>query len=256
MLPYLGDDKLKKSIVINRLKKELVAGCQFLFSPLSNAISDLDKEVMAVVKSGLLKSGPITATEAAKLVNKFSKSGNENSHELLSKAFKFWIKNEKPYPVGGGAIPESPRAEILSTMIKIKPSNSNYLIGYLSDTRRDVVDVAKGELLQRIKSDASLCDQFINSIEAQLIEPSHLVAAINSNIQFNPQQVVAICEMLEHKEPRVRFSAFKILKSDYIPEQLRIKWLKIAMKDTVAEIREEAVLLDTNFIKMPATEDE
>lgn len=247
MIPYLDNNDEIRSIIFNRLKGKLIPGCQFLYAPLAKAIATFDQDVMYAVSKGLFKSGPITATEAAKLAGKFSTPENDHLYKILIEAYRFWIENEEPYPTEGGVVPNSPREELLATLLKMRKPSDNDLMDYLSDPRRDVMDVAEKHLVSRIDEDAPLREKLISATRAEIIDPIYLSRAIKNNTAFSPQQIDSICEMINHESFKVRYAAFNILHTNHIPNETLRKWLEVAMKDTSDEIRESAVLLESRL---------
>jgi hypothetical protein len=247
MIPYLDDNDKVRATILNRLKDKLIPGCQFLYAPLANVITTLDQDVMDVVSKGLFKSGPITAIEAAKLAGKFSAVENDHLYKTLIKAYTFWSENEEPYPTEGGVVPDSPRGELLTTLIKMKKPSNNDLMGYLSDPRRDVRDVAENHLISRIEVDMSLREKLISATSDEIIAPIYLSKAIKKNTPFSPLQIDSICEMINHENSKVRYAAFNILLSNHISSEMLRKWLEVAMKDTNDEIRYSAILLESRL---------
>ncbi|MBC8797440.1 hypothetical protein [Shewanella algae] len=133
---------------------------------------------MDAVSKGFFNSGPITAIEAAKLAGKFSASENDHLYKTLIEAYTFWIENEEPYPTEGGVVPDSPREELLTTLLKMKKPSNNDLMGYLSDPRRDVRDIAENHLISRMEADTSLREKLISATREEIIDPIYLSKAI------------------------------------------------------------------------------
>lgn len=247
MIPYLDNNDEIRSIILNRLKGELIPGCQFLYAPLAKAIITFDQDVMDAVSKGLFKSGPITATEAAKLAGKFSAPGNDHLYKTLIEAYAFWTENEESYPTGGGVVPDSPREELLATLLKMRKPSDNDLMGYLSDSRRDVRDVAEKHLFSRIDEDTILCDKLIAATSQEIIYPMYLSKAIKINTAFSDKQIDSICLLIIHSNSNVRYAAFNILHSNRVSNKVLREWLEVAMNDTNDEVRESAVLLKSRL---------
>jgi len=247
MILYLKESDVIRSLILNRLKDELIPGCQFLYDSLSKSITGLDQEVMGAIAKGLLKSGPITAIAAAKIAGKYSSPDKEQLYNVLIDAYTFWIEHEEPYPAGGGVVPESPRKEILSTVLKMKVPSDNNLMLYLSDSRSDVRDVAKEYLFSRLDADVQLRDKIIRATNEKVIDPTYLSTAIKKNVTFSPLQINSICEMINHEDSKVRYVAFNILNTTHVPNETLKKWLEVAKNDTNEEIREAAVLLESRL---------
>jgi NACHT domain len=247
MIPYLDNIDEIRTTILNRLKGKLIPGCQFLYAPLAKAITTFDQGVMDAVSKGLFKSGPITATEATKLASEFATPENDHLYETLMEAYMFWIENEEPYPTEGGVIPNSPREELLTTLLKMKKPSDNDLMGYLSDRRRDVRDVAENHLVSRIGEDTILRGKLISATSKEIIAPIYLSKAIKNNTAFSPPQIDSICEMINHDNSKVRYTAFNVLHTNYVSNEILRKWLEVATKDTNDEIRESAVLFESRL---------
>ncbi|MDF5108115.1 NACHT domain-containing protein [Vibrio parahaemolyticus] len=248
MLPSLHNDDTIRTIVINRLMENLIPGCQFLYAPLAKAITGLDQDVIDVLSRGFFKSGPITAIEAAKLARKFSTPGDEQLYKFLEEAYTFWIENEEPYPTETGVIPDSPREELLTALFEIRKPSDNELMGYLSDSRRDVRDVAEKHLVSRINDDMILREKLISATNKELVDPIYLSRVIKDNTVFTPPQIESICEMINHDNSKVRYAALNVLHGKYVSNDILKKWLEVATKDTNDEIRESAVLLQSRLL--------
>ncbi|OOE39940.1 hypothetical protein BZG06_15355 [Salinivibrio kushneri] len=202
---------------------------------------------MDAVSKGLFQSGPITAKEAAKLAGNFSTPENDHLYKTLIEAYTFWIENEEPYPTKGGTVPDSPREELLTILLDMKKPSDNDLMGFLSDPRRDVRDVAEKYLVTRIDEDTSLREKLISATSEEIIDPIYLSKTIKNNTAFSPLQVDSICEMINHENSKVKYAAFNILHTNHVSNEMLRKWLKVAMKDGNDEIRESAVLLESRL---------
>ncbi|HHX8447692.1 TPA: NACHT domain-containing protein [Vibrio diabolicus] len=246
MIPYLESNEIR-TIILNRLKGDLIPGCQFLYAPLAKVITTLDKDIIVALSKGLFTSGPITATEAARLARKFATPGHEHLYKILEEAYTYWIENEEPYPTKGGFIPDSPREELLTNLLKIRKPSNNDLMIYLSDSRSDVRGVAEKHLVSRIDKDTILREKLISATSEEIIDPIYLSKAIKNGTAFSPLQINSICEMLNHVNSKVRYAAFSVLQTNYVSYDILRKWLEVAKEDTNDEIRESAVLLQSRL---------
>lgn len=246
MLPYLDNNEVRK-ITLERLMGDLIPGCQFLYAPLGKVITNLDKYVLEVLTRGFFNSGPITATEAAKLASKFATPDDDYLYRLLERAYTHWVKEEMPYPSESGVVPDSPRVELLTTLLGMRKPSSNEVIRYLSDSRRDVRGVAEKYLVSRLDEDTILCSKLITATNDENIDPIYLSRAIKNNTGFTPQQVESICEMMNHSSSKVRYAAITILRASYLSPKVLRRWLEVAKKDVNDEIREYAILLESRL---------
>lgn len=247
MISSLESNDEIRSIILGRLKGKLIPGCQFLYHPLAETITAFDQDVMDAITKGLFQSGSITAIEAAKLADKLSTPENDHLYKTLLEAYTFWVENEEPYPIAGGAIPGSPREELLTTILKMKKPTANDLIEYLSDCRRDVRDVAENYLTCCIDENTILIERLISATNSEVIAPAYLSKVIKNNTVFSSFQIDSICEMINHSNSKVRYAALNILNTNHVSKKLLIKWLGVAMEDINDEIRESAILLESRI---------
>ncbi|MDW2076396.1 NACHT domain-containing protein [Vibrio sp. 1863] len=246
MISYLDNNEIRL-MILKRLKSNLIPGCQFLYAPLAKATATLDKNIIVALSKGLFTSGPITATEAARLARKFATPGHDHLYKTLEEAYTYWIENEEPYPTNGGVIPDSPREELLTSLLKIRKPSDNDLMVYLSDSRSDVRGVAEKHLVSRIDEDTILREKLISATSEEIIDPIYLSKAIKNGTAFSPLQINSICEMLNHVNSKVRYAAFSVLQTNYVSYDTLRKWLEVAKEDTNDEIRESAVLLQSRL---------
>lgn len=246
MISYLDSNEIRL-MILKRLKGNLIPGCQFLYAPLAKAISTLDKDIIVALSKGLFTSGPITAIEAARLARKFATPDHDHLYKILEEAYTYWVGNEEPYPTKGGVVPDSPREELLTNLLKMRKPSDNDLMVYLSDPRSDVRDVAEKYLVSRIDEDTILREKLISATSEEIIDPIYLSKAIKNGTAFSPPQIDSICEMINHVNSKVRYAAFSVLHTNYVSYDILRTWLEVAKKDTNDEIRESAVLLQSRL---------
>ena len=80
----------------------------------------------------------------------FAIKDNSVLQALLQRLYAEWKIKEPPYPVGGGVVPESPRAAILTVLFIIRPASPEALIEYSSDVRPDVREASADALMRAL----------------------------------------------------------------------------------------------------------
>lgn len=229
---------LKSELLLDRLEKPLQPGCQYLFRALARSPLSLDKRLLSILRSGLLTSGPLTATEATKVAEKYV-DGHTGVAILLQKAFDLWIEKEEPYPVSGGTIPNSPREEILKVLLKCESFEKQLLLRYVNDVRSDVSKVASLALLEVLK-DGSLCDEFIDGIENGELKSKLLKQALQQNVPFTDTQIHTICSFLSRPLPDLRLAAMQILCNRYLSKEEVKEQATNLLNDPDPEIQERS----------------
>lgn len=230
---------LKSELLLDRLEKQpLQQGCQYLFGALARLPLSLDKRLLSILQSGLLTSGPLTATEATKVAEKYV-DGHTSVAILLQEAFDLWIEKEEPYPVNGGTIPNSPREEILKVLLKCESFEKQLLLRYVNDVRSDVSKVASLALLEVLK-DGSLCDEFIDGIENGDLKSKLLKQALQQNVHFTDTQIHTICSFLSRPLPDLRLAAMQILCNRYLSKEEVKERATNLLNDPDPEIQERS----------------
>lgn len=225
-------------LILDRLKRTLVSGCQYLFQILAELNVTWDAELLIVLRKGLLTLGPLTATEAAKVAFKLAKPSLDDLASLLQEAYRYWQQHEKPYPIESGVIPDSPRAQILSALFRINSPNQADLLLFVNDVRSDVCAIAEAELFRELANDNKLRDAFLFAVGEMKISHNLLSQSIQLSVPFSEVQRATICQLLTHQDARIRFAAMKVLNSNYLPQDQINYWARHLLNDVEQEIRE------------------
>ncbi|NTU73658.1 NACHT domain-containing protein [Candidatus Roizmanbacteria bacterium] len=230
---------LKSELLLDRLEKPLNAGCQYLFGALARLPLSLDQRLLSILRLGLRNSGPLTAREATRVAEKYV-DAHTGVAILLQDAFNLWIDKEDPYSLRGGAIPDSPREEILKVLLKCESFEKQLLLRYVNDVRSDVSKVASDALLGVLKDGGGLCDEFLNGIENSELKSKLLKQALQQHVPLTNQQIHKICSFLSRPLPELRLDAMQILKSKYLSSAEVQERATDLLNDPDPEIRERA----------------
>jgi len=230
-----------RKFLIDRLKLSLVPGCQYLYRKLSELELVFNDEVQYTLRNGLLNSGPLTAEETTKVIAKLSRSEINSLVPLVEEAYRHWLVHEKPYPKGGGTVPDSPREELLSLLLKADAVTDQGLLLYVSDERSDVQKIAETALIDRLDGNEALREDFIEKVRGGEVRPSLLSKALRNSIGFSAAQCESILQLLSNDDAHIRFAAMNILDLKYLSQSQIDKWAAVLRKDDELEIREKAL---------------
>lgn len=226
-------------LILDRLEMPLVAGCQHLYSALALVMPPLDERLLRILRNALVVyDGPITATNAAKVAEGYVVESSEVA-SLLQESFDLWRSKEKPYPVGGGVIPESPRELLLKGLLMRNDFDKVRLLRYASDTRSDVAKIASDALLRALHA-GELRDEFLAGLDKGDLSPRHLASALGQNVPFTESQLQKICGFLGRSESDLQRAAMAVLRNGYMSaDEVRVRAQALEV-DPDPEIRERA----------------
>ena len=139
-----------------------VWGCEYIFEHLEN-IDVVNPQVISdVCAKGLFSQYAETAESSAKLAASKTPVEDRAFKSLLEKAYDYWKVHEKPYPIGGGVVPASPRKSILEAIEAFKEHDYTQLKEYLSDSRSDVRDFGVKRFIELLSENAGDRDSFVD----------------------------------------------------------------------------------------------
>jgi len=232
-------DPMKSELFLGRLEKPLVAGCQHLYSALTQVPLPLNKRLLRILRNALvIYDGPGTATVAAQVAERYVIESGEIG-VLLQESFDLWCDKEEPYPVGGGTVPDSPREKILKLLLMRSDFDKLHLLRYSSDTRGDVSRVASDALLQALATGV-LRDEFLEGLNNGGISPNLLASALKQKVFFTELQLQIICGFLNRSSTELQKAAIAVLRNGYMSAEEVRKYAKALETDPDPEIREHA----------------
>lgn len=233
------EDKAAQLALSRLTKQPIASGSKYLFAFLEASNLSLTSDVMATLRNGLLYR-PLTAKAAMKVADKLVKPQSTELDKLFIEAYQYWQKHEKPYPLQGGAIPDSPRAEILTARLRIGLVTPTELLATVGDVRSDVQAAATAAFMERVLTDESLRECFIAGIEDGGLDSRLLARAISQAIPFSENQCRRICQLMTHSKARTRFAAMNILSPSYVSNATIKSWANSLLHDSEEEIKEKA----------------
>lgn len=226
-------------ILLERLSKPLVSGCEYLYEALLGLELEWGEELSEILRLGL-KGEADTAVAAAKLVADIAKPGRVDLANILVDAFEYWVENEEPYPIEDGVVPPSPRAQLVKTLLKVKPPSYTELKRYTIDPRSDVKDIGESNLIDFLKLSDGSREQFLNDICSGELAPHLLEKAIKVMAPLSSEKREKWALLMTVKNAKLRYSAMSLLHEDYL-DKARIRNLaRIMTEDEEQQIRDRA----------------
>ncbi|QLA16273.1 NACHT domain-containing protein [Desulfolutivibrio sulfoxidireducens] len=232
-------------LVLERLGKPLVQGCEYLFDLLREHIHDQTDQLIKPITDGLLTGDVKTALAAAKLAADVAKPHLNCLVPVLKEAQAHWLVHEKPYPRGGGIIPDSPRASIIDALVTIDPPSYEEIKIMLKDVRSDVRDIGVKKLIRRLQNHDGERTQFFKDIEFGELPPLFLRKVLSDRIQLAEEDLTEAELLLKNEDKHIRYAAMTLLSENYMSQKRMRKYAKAMTDDSEQEIKERAfVILD------------
>lgn len=215
------------------------AGSAHVIGSLQALGAEDDPRRAQVLRAALLSRRPLAALAAAEWAK--AKPMAEDL-PLLRDAFEHWRKTEAPYPVGGGAVPSSPRAQLLATILALAPKPWRDLVVLYEDPRLDVKDIARDALGANVLAHEGERDEIADAVAGDL--PARLVQTVLDHVEvFTQSQIRRMAPALEDPDVERRFAAMFLLKSSRLPMDERRGHLMRLRRDPGNAIRERAAKL-------------
>lgn len=228
-------------LLLKRLNGSLVGGCKYIVSTLLELDIRLSDELLAAMRRCLLSKDAELALMAARLADKYAAVESPAAlSALIREAYSFWQANEEPYPVDGGAVPTSPRATLLSAAAKIASVSDNDLLGYASDSRYDVREVANEMIFSRLLASTTFQADFLSRITNDVLSSSLLRTAMSKDITFTEASIRTVIDMFGHRSAAIRFSAMNVLDVKYMTPNDILLHCNALILDPEQEIRDRA----------------
>jgi hypothetical protein len=229
------------ALIRKRLLMPLSTGCNSLFKTLGELSASLDNsETLQALKNGLLCRFPKVAIEAAKVAEKVAESVHADLIDLCWDSYRHWQLNEAPYPLSGGAIPDSPRADLVKAILTFDVVNDSTLISMAADPRPDVREASKQNLLDRLMHSEEFRDKFLSAVLETRLAPKLLAEALKKGTPFSFQQSETIRGLLDDEDPNKRYAAMMALAAPYSTDEESLWRAKKMLGDSETEIRERA----------------
>lgn len=198
-------------LILDRLAEPLVIGCEYFFKFLQKLDLEQNDKLLDVIRSGLAGEDDV-AQEAAILANGISAKGNKKLLKIIIDAYEYWLKNEEPYPVGGGIVPVSPRATLLEARNKISPLSYYEWRDYVRDSRSDVKELSNSFIVRLASESDGIRAEVFNDIEGQVIPEQILTKVIKAVSILSKDDLSKLSRQLEHGNAKIRYAAMNFLE--------------------------------------------
>ena len=241
------DRQRSMSLVLERLAAPLVPGCRHLFELLRNGSRPQTDLLLSSMRAGLLARDVDTAVAAAKLAEDVAHPGLSCFVPVLEEAHAHWLVHEDPYPTKGGAIPHSPRAEIIAALAKIRLPSYEDIKPYLRDLRHDVRDIGAKVLLRRLRLPDGERKQFIQEVEVGDLPVRLLGTTLEGGLPLSEEETATVERFLTSPCNRIRYGAMALLTKQYLDSDQIRSHARSMTHDSEQEIKDRAfAILDRN----------
>lgn len=203
------------ALLFERLSKPLVRGCHHLFGLLRRLGLPWGGELSGIVRAGL-KGDVDTALEAAELVAHIAKPGHADLAAIIEAALAYWLEHEESYPTKGGVVPNSPRANLIEALIKIRLPTYLELRAYVADPRSDVRNIGADKFIEWLRLPEALRDQFLSDIRTETIPPHLLGKVLEARVPLNCDEIALVAGLLGSENAKIRYSAMSLLHKEYL----------------------------------------
>lgn len=228
-------------LIRKRLLKPMSKGCDYLFKTLGELSSSFeDSETLQALRNGLLCKDPKVAIEAAKIARKVAVSLQADLKRTLWESYRYWQVNEEPYPTSPGAIPDSPRSDLVKLILLVAEVEDAELINMAADPRSDVCDASNQALLDRLVQSEDFRDKFLAAVLEEKLTLFLLDKALKNETPFSLCQCAMIKDMLNDEDPKKRYAAMPVLSAPYSTAEEIKRYVKRLLGDEEADIRERA----------------
>lgn len=228
-------------LIRKRLLKPMSTGCDYLFKMLGELSSSFeDSEILQTLRNGLLCKYPKVAIEAAKVARKVAVTLQADLKGTLWESYRYWQVNEEPYPTSGGAIPDSPRSDIVKAILTVAEVEDAELINMAADPRSDVREASNQALLDRLVQSEDFRDKFLAAVLEGKLTLFFLEEALKNEAPFSSRQCAMIKDMLNDGDPQKRYAAMMVLSAPYSTAEETQRYVQRLLGDEEEDIRERA----------------
>lgn len=153
--------------------------------------------------------------------------------------FNQWKTKEKPYPKGGGAVPDSPRDELVKILVQAFAYDHVFLLELLADDRPNVRSAAREPFLTAAAASQPLRTRLIEDVLSGSLEPSIFSAAVSAGL-YQREEAMVVARLLHSSDAHIRYAALPILDSKFLPTEIVRSESAKLLTDTAMDIREGA----------------
>lgn len=228
---------LQTSIKIELLLEALKRTCRHA-EPLLTSLIDIgvwNQELCNIIDSYLISLDASNAKSAAKVLLKLAPREDQTIIDLAQKGYDHWKQNEKPYPEKSGTVPISPRDNLVK-LLPLHSTSSQKLFEVVADSRPDVRMVATEVLIQKLQSDSSTRNEFVERALAGAFERNTVSKIFESTPPFSEPEVESLLTLLNHDDLMWRFVGLGVLRPEYMSEAKALEVIAEFSDEHVPEI--------------------
>lgn len=235
---YLGthipNERFQQVLFEKLTTKNLTQGCRNLFKFLDPNFNQ--NLFWDAIYKALSSSNPYIALSAVKSTP--NDLLEPKIIEKLAQYYEDWKLKEKPYPENGGAVPTTPREELVKILLPFYVKDVSFLQKMTSDCRPEIKKLSIKPLVDLAKKNLTVKQWIVSKVSNENLLIDCFKLAIQNKVYLDDYEM--IIPFLSHIEPRVRYIATTVLYYETIPPEIVNKHAKLLLKDPVIEIREIA----------------
>lgn len=229
------------ALIYERLRRPLVGGCRHLFNMLARLSPPIDQRLVEGLETGLFSTNDWTACAAADLAKSVANVDASLLLPVIERGIEHWQTHEKPYPKGGGAIPNSPRDALVAAKAAISTPTYAEIRLLIKDKRHDVRKVGESHLLPRLSTEAPERTMFFDDVLSGEVASHYLNDALKAKIPLEGTEMPKLIAALESKNRNVRLSAMAAFDAEYFNEEQILSLAKELSTDPDQQVRERAL---------------
>lgn len=222
-----------RAVLVKHLSRVPVSGSHYLLEVLKERGLPPVQDLLPVLNATLGGRDARAAVSAAEMAHDLPIT--DELFQIIDRAFSDWKEKEGPNPTGSGAIPPSPRGQLLLLMTKHPSFDPLALLDLAVDARHDVSRVAVEAVLAALAA-GRIGDAFLERIREGRLNPALLARALRANAQFTSEQKSAVGRFLFAEDRELRKAAIGVLRKDFQPDGCDME--SLLSDDEDDEIRE------------------
>jgi len=224
------------ALILNRITEPLPDGAEYLFKGLETGRIEGSPAVCEAIRRGLDDASPKIADAASDLATDLAERGQPLEAKLIVDAYDDWLVREPEQE--GNVVPPSPRETLLKLLITQNVLDNDRLLAALSDTRSDVLAIAKERMLEVIGTSERLRAAVIERIASRSLAPRIAASVLQCQPPFSNEQIRALKTLVDEQAPEWRRVGAELLRRCYLSaDEITELGAKLS-EDDEAEIRQ------------------
>lgn len=242
------DERDTVAVLTERARLADTWGCSYIYDQLGKEKKVDEEKINELLALGLFSKYVSTSVSAAKLAGIHKPLLNNELETTLNSAYIYWKKHEKPYPVKGGAVPDSPRCNILKIIELKTPHSYDQSVEFCRDERSDVREFGLSKLAELIEQKTSTRQIFIQETIKDKLPTSAIRHILKSQICFGSEEISLLSELIDHSSAQKRYAALELLAQKEITDTDKNKIIDTALADKESQIVDRVTYLADNLM--------